>query len=217
LVRSSCVQEAKGTSNTPLGRCLDNSIMTHSLSLSIDGALDPWMAQLRETLLDIYPLSPGLEVLEETGTPPPRVQMKKASAPISIMDHHPPGHIATVRCNQRITAQDWYQDVRHIEFSFNEELTYTSPPSISFTSSRIDSYEPGDVAVIYPKLSEIEIDSFLISMGWANIADEPYNIIHALKGDKIVRIVWCSHPEQIRHYQTTSPKQQPSATFSPAT
>ena len=31
-------------------------------------------------------------------------------------------HTAKLRCNRRITSPDWYQDVRHIEFSFEDEI-----------------------------------------------------------------------------------------------
>ncbi|KAK7677189.1 hypothetical protein QCA50_019898 [Cerrena zonata] len=43
-----------------------------------------------------------------------------------------------------------------------------------------DRYEPGDVAVIHPYAPSAEVESFLISMGYSNIADEPYEIRHNL-------------------------------------
>ncbi|GBG31675.1 NADPH--cytochrome P450 reductase [Hondaea fermentalgiana] len=46
---------------------------------------------------------------------------------------------ASLVCNDRITAADWEQDVRHIELAFEEELPY----------------EAGDIAVVYP---ENEVD-----------------------------------------------------------
>lgn len=33
-------------------------------------------------------------------------------------------------------------------------------------------YSPGDVAIIYPQAAPEDVDSFLTSNGWANIADE---------------------------------------------
>ena len=31
---------------------------------------------------------------------------------------------AVVKCNKRITAEDWYQDVRHLEFTFSDGIWY---------------------------------------------------------------------------------------------
>jgi sulfite reductase alpha subunit-like flavoprotein len=33
-------------------------------------------------------------------------------------------HTAVVKCNTRITAEDWFQDVRHCEFSLKEDVKY---------------------------------------------------------------------------------------------
>ena len=33
-------------------------------------------------------------------------------------------HTAKLLCNRRITSPDWYQDVRHIELSFDDEIRY---------------------------------------------------------------------------------------------
>lgn len=41
-------------------------------------------------------------------------------------------------------------------------------------------YEPGDIAVIAPEMPAADVDAFLIAMGWANIADEPFTIRHTL-------------------------------------
>jgi sulfite reductase alpha subunit-like flavoprotein len=34
---------------------------------------------------------------------------------------------AVVSCNRRITADDWYQDVRHLEFTFSDNILYAYP------------------------------------------------------------------------------------------
>jgi len=31
-------------------------------------------------------------------------------------------HKGTIKVNQRITAPDWYQDVRHLEFGFEDDI-----------------------------------------------------------------------------------------------
>ena len=38
------------------------------------------------------------------------------------------------------------------------------------------SYEPGDVAVVHPEASPVDVDSFLTTMGWSNVADDPIRI-----------------------------------------
>jgi sulfite reductase alpha subunit-like flavoprotein len=43
-------------------------------------------------------------------------------------------------------------------------------------------YNPGDVAVIHPFATASEVDSFLVTMGWANVADDFFTIEHAMLG-----------------------------------
>jgi sulfite reductase alpha subunit-like flavoprotein len=59
--------------------------------------------------------------------PPPRVSLGEVSSE-SIKDLVDPlvtdnnYHTATVKCNRRITADDWNQDVRHFEFGFVDDI-----------------------------------------------------------------------------------------------
>ena len=63
---------------------------------------------------------------EET-LPPPRVSLVDASGEVELKDplvsdsHY---HLATLVVNDRTTAKDWYQDVRHIEFAFDHDISY---------------------------------------------------------------------------------------------
>ena len=43
-------------------------------------------------------------------------------------------------------------------------------------------YNPGDVAVIHPFAAASEVDSFLVTMGWANIADDLFTVKHTMLG-----------------------------------
>ncbi|THH17031.1 hypothetical protein EW146_g3703 [Bondarzewia mesenterica] len=122
--------------------------------LGIDGALYPWMRKLTEALLDLYPLPPGLKVLPDDSLPPPRVVLHEATGETISTDNDP----------DRITARDWYQDVRHIELYCNDDI----------------SYEPGDVAVIHPEAMPDDVDAFLTIVGWGNIADDPIRIERAV-------------------------------------
>lgn len=76
----------------------------------------------------MYPLPDGAIQSTISGLPPPRVTMKlKDGTDFSIPDplsldkqYHP----TKLRCNRRITSPDWYQDVRHIELTFDDDIRY---------------------------------------------------------------------------------------------
>ena len=87
-------------------------------------------------------------------------------------------HRAVVNCNQRITADDWFQDVRHIEFKFQDNLQCVQVTSWVWcpVATSVFRYEPGDVAVIHPQAASVDVESFLSSIGWGNIADDPLTI-----------------------------------------
>jgi len=142
--------------------------------LGIDGAFEPWKATFSDALTELFPLPPGLEPAVITDTlPPPRVTIVESKADSRPASDEPTGlllqdkqyQLATLSCNDRITAADWYQDVRHIEFDFDEDVQYV----------------PGDVAVIHPELPQAQVDAFLISLGYANTADEEFTIEHTLQ------------------------------------
>jgi len=100
--------------------CADNIVAR------IDGALNPWIDQLSSALLEMYPLPDCAIPATVSGLPPPRVIMKPNDGtnsgipdPLSLDKRF---HLAKLRYNRRITSPDWYQDVRHIEFSFDDEV-----------------------------------------------------------------------------------------------
>ena len=73
--------------------------------------------------MELYPLPSGVEILPDT-VPQPRVSVSDGPAPepgnpVGVPDDY---HLATVSVNKRITAEDWYQDVRHLGFEFEEDL-----------------------------------------------------------------------------------------------
>ncbi|CCL99816.1 uncharacterized protein FIBRA_01840 [Fibroporia radiculosa] len=135
--------------------------------LGIDGAFEPWISQLLEKLLLLCPLPPGTSISPAGDLPPPRVEitnldftgMDSFREPIEINTRY---HKARMTCNSRITADDWYQDVRHFEFEFSENI----------------SYEPGDVAIIHPEASKTDVESFLATIGYAEYADQCIVIAH---------------------------------------
>jgi hypothetical protein len=46
----------------------------------------------------------------------------------------------------------------------------------------VTSYEPGDVAVIHPEALAGDVESLLVSLGWANIGDDRFEIRAASQG-----------------------------------
>ena len=93
----------------------------------IEGALSPWIEKLSAVLLQVYPLLDDLERESLDGLPPPRVTITDADKNARITRKDPlvvdrEYHTATVVVNRRITAEDWYQDVRHFEFELAENV-----------------------------------------------------------------------------------------------
>lgn len=86
---------------------------------------------LLETLLRLFPLPPGTSVISEENVPPPRVSMTEATADALKVCTDPlqddgTFHTALVKVNRRITADGWYQDVRHLEFDFEDDIRYVN-------------------------------------------------------------------------------------------
>lgn len=89
--------------------------------------MQPWIEQLLEALLQFYPLPSGISIVSEDEVPPARVSLEETTAD-SLKECSDPlendklFHTATIKVNKRITAEDWYQDVRHLEFDFKDDI-----------------------------------------------------------------------------------------------
>jgi hypothetical protein len=92
--------------------------------------LDPWIEKLLDVLLQLHPLPDGLEVIPADALPAPRVSILDAPpshAPESADSESPPleatvYHTARLKSSTRITPSDWFQDVRHLEFEFDDDI-----------------------------------------------------------------------------------------------
>lgn len=87
------------------------------------------MEGLLEELLELYPLPPGVEIVSADEVPPPRVSLEETTLTaleecIDPLEEDETFHTATVKQNKRLTADDWYQDVRHLEFDFDDDVQY---------------------------------------------------------------------------------------------
>ncbi|KAJ8593621.1 hypothetical protein M405DRAFT_858799 [Rhizopogon salebrosus TDB-379] len=127
----------------------------------IDGALDPWVEHLLDVLLQHYPLPLAQE--EDTipaDRLPPRVSIGDVTSDATMdpdsLDADEKYHTALVKCNKQTTTEDWFQDVRHFEFSFEEDI----------------KYNPGDVAVVVAVVHPFA--------GWENLADDMFTVEHTM-------------------------------------
>ena len=66
-----------------------------------------------------------------------------------------------------MTAQGHWQDVRYI-------ILESHSPALD--------YEPGDIAVIWPENPKEEVEIFLDTLHWTEIADTPLTIVPLLRG-----------------------------------
>ncbi|KAF5353416.1 hypothetical protein D9756_007882 [Leucocoprinus leucothites] len=141
--------------------------------MGIDGALEPWIDTLSDAILGLYPLAESTPVASTSKTPLPRVTLKPREGEegeINLAPSYPPSSVsANLIKNDRITAKDWSQDVRHIEFQFEQDVKYL----------------PGDIAVIRPLANQDEVQDFLESVGWDEVADEPLSIIEKLEDQSL--------------------------------
>ena len=99
-----------------------------------DSALDPWLAQLAQSLRELYPPStsktsdfPQLWPARVTLTHTTREALEQTRDP--LLDT-PSYWDFTLDTNKRTTAPDWYQDVRHFEFSTDADLEYAIRPIV---------------------------------------------------------------------------------------
>ncbi|KAG2188762.1 hypothetical protein INT44_003901 [Umbelopsis vinacea] len=152
--------------------------------LGMDGGLDPWLDELWPKIMAKYPLPPGMQIIPADSTPPPSFHLEFVkdtfSNDVSKTNepdlHHEGEFDVIVQKNERITAEDHFQDVRHIELKIQHD-----------NNERF--YAPGDVAVIRPKNLRNEVDAFLEYMNWSDLADEQI-IVRPTSEDRRVPSHW---------------------------
>ncbi|CAK5268795.1 unnamed protein product [Mycena citricolor] len=142
-------------------------------SRGIDGSLDLWIKKVLEVLLERFPLPDHLTIVPADRVPPPRAKVDRGAhwslQKSDSLDNMTGYHTATLKSNTRITAPDWNQDVRHFEFSFQDQIQYS----------------PGDVAVIRPAAFPDEVEAFLECLGWLDIADAAFHVESNLMDQKL--------------------------------
>ncbi|KAG6598074.1 NADPH-dependent diflavin oxidoreductase [Phytophthora cinnamomi] len=131
------------------------------------GALNPWLEKLWAAVLQLHPLPEGVTIDDSAKPVEPRYsvvvhgagdkEVGKAGKLTPRSDesnfYAPPRtavmvekgiYLAPVVVNKRITAEDWEQDVRHLEFDI-------SGASSSVGGVGDAPFRAGDIAVVYPE------------------------------------------------------------------
>lgn len=129
--------------------------------LGADAVIYPWMRDLWQNVLSLYPLPPGQQIIPPDVRPPPRYKVEinpaedrvlgvssSESNGISQFGKDCPFH-APLISNERLTSDDHWQDVRLIR--------------LDVRGSGI-KYDPGDVVMIQPQNSEDSVQEFLTLM-----------------------------------------------------
>ncbi|XP_062446971.1 NADPH-dependent diflavin oxidoreductase 1 isoform X1 [Rhea pennata] len=126
--------------------------------LGSDAVVDPWLVDLWDKILSLYPLPPGLEIISPDVRLPPKYTLHYLAEDSSCSDGgllqprapravptelHP--FAARMVSNQRVTAESHFQDVRLIEFDV--------------TGSGI-TFSAGDVVMIQPQNSPEDVQQF---------------------------------------------------------
>ncbi|KAK4561550.1 NAPDH-dependent diflavin reductase [Recurvomyces mirabilis] len=93
-------------------------------------------------------------------------------------------YTATLLHNKRITPMSHFQDVRHLDFQLDDRY----------------EYNPGAVAVIYPKNFPEDIQAFIELMAWQGVADRPLKLIAS--EDQTAGVL--ASPSPVRHFDLTS-------------
>lgn len=156
----------------------------------LEGTFIPWQTDLRNKLLDKYPLLPDQQPIpDDVQLPPKWVLQMNERAPVdpsveSIvpgtqelqlgpdenpklyrLDHDvrpiPDSFTATLAQNKRVTPPKHWQDVRHISL--------TTPDAVE--------YGPGDIIAITPKNFPDDIEALMEMMGWHEQADKLVSLV----------------------------------------
>ena len=136
-------------------------------------ALREWIVSLKQSLVDSFPLPPGIEPYADDAFLEPKWKLTTADAEAENVPYgetkltgKPPSehripikgsHRAALVANDRVTSSDHFQDVRLMDLRLEDTF----------------DYGPGAVAVVYPKNWPEDVQEFIHLMGWHSLADRP--------------------------------------------
>ncbi|KAL0073885.1 hypothetical protein F4703DRAFT_1894680 [Phycomyces blakesleeanus] len=138
--------------------------------MGLDGELIPWLKGLWENVANEFPLPKDKPIIPEDVLLPPSFHIEfiaddtdKAESRL-VTTYSEGEYDMLVKANDRITAADHFQDVRHIVLH-NDSNPFT--------------YEAGDTVSIMPQNLPDEINQFLEQVDWAGYADRLIKITPA--------------------------------------
>lgn len=138
----------------------------------VDGFYIEFENQLIKNLNARFPLPPGLAPISDDELKLPKhrltINMRKpkkltSNSKQTAIERNLSENqlfVGKVKQNARITAQDHFQDVRHVELESNKAM----------------NYYPGDTVSLYPTNSAKEVEYLIESQGWQDIADKQVEI-----------------------------------------
>ena len=159
------------------------------------GEFRAWIVDLKESLLEHFPVPAGREIIGEDVFIQPKWFLKPADGSVattqlwkdcskdaggSLPADRPPGDdllpikdavTATLSANTRLTPTAHHQDVRLLDFAMQEHIPYN----------------PGAVAVVYPKNFPQDVNAFIDSQSWQEVADAPIQILPTAEGVDLKR------------------------------
>ncbi|KAH0401007.1 riboflavin synthase domain-like protein, partial [Aureobasidium melanogenum] len=150
-----------------------------------NGEFRAWIVELKQGLLQHFPLPEGQEIIAEDVFLKPKWCLKVSPADINdrgiayseagtsietlTLDSPPSNDLLPIRdsvtadlvANTRLTPLEHGQDVRLLDFRL--------PPNID--------YGPGAVAVVYPKNFPKDVEQFIECMGWQSMANTRLELV----------------------------------------
>ncbi|KAI4767031.1 NADPH dependent diflavin oxidoreductase-like protein 1 [Aureobasidium sp. EXF-3400] len=150
-----------------------------------NGDFRGWIVDLKQGLLQHFPLPEGQDIIAEDVFLKPKWCLKVSSTATNgsgttqsetgtssealTLETPPASDLLPIRdsvtadliANTRLTPSDHSQDVRLLDFRM--------PPNID--------YGPGAVAVVYPKNFPKDVDQFIECMGWQSMADTSLELV----------------------------------------
>jgi sulfite reductase alpha subunit-like flavoprotein len=150
-----------------------------------NGDFRGWIVDLKQGLLQHFPLPEGQDIIAEDVFLKPKWCLKVSSTATNgsgttqsetgtssealTLETPPASDLLPIRdsvtadliANTRLTPSDHSQDVRLLDFRV--------PPNID--------YGPGAVAVVYPKNFPKDVDQFIECMGWQSMADTSLELV----------------------------------------
>ncbi|KAK3868276.1 hypothetical protein Pcinc_026317 [Petrolisthes cinctipes] len=129
--------------------------------LGPDFVINPWLKELWNKLMDLYPLPEGCKPIDSSVIMPPKYKAvflnniesisngtcAEMSKSVSDRPNNTDNaHLAEVTMNTRVTADDHFQEVRLIEF----DMTHSE-----------ERHKPGDVLMIQPQNLDEHVEEFL--------------------------------------------------------